>query len=162
MVEISLESSNDVKTSLSDDNKCNESQLSGVHVHRGLLSSTDLLTNHDGNNGYTVDRPTCDMVKQRDSLSLLDDIEKSSNDKRSEEMNSVSETGEFSTVRDRYKTIRKRKRASWRSDHIRRQRNAKGRISRAEMPYEELLKLREKERIAQQQRRERLRKCGVS
>ena len=56
---------------------------------------------------------------------------------------------------------KRRKRAPWKSDN-RKQKNSKGRPTRAEMPYEELLKLREKERIAQQLRRQRLRRCEVN
>ena len=68
---------------------------------------------------------------------------------------------DFMKSKGKGKGNKRRKRAPWKSDN-RRQKNSKGRPTRAEMPYEELLKLREKERIAQQLRRQRLRRCEVN
>lgn len=82
----------------------------------------------------------------------------------SKEINSLDmeTTHSFDLInpRSKGKGNRRRKRAPWKSDN-RRQKNSKGRPTRAEMPYEELLKLREKERIAQQLRRQRMRRCEV-
>lgn len=64
-------------------------------------------------------------------------------------------------VKIRYKVGKRRKRIPWGNEYNKRQKNPK-RLPRSEMPHEELLKLREKERKAQQQRRERMRRSEVT
>ena len=55
---------------------------------------------------------------------------------------------------------KRRKRVPWSSEYNRRQKNPR-RLPRSEMPHDELLRLREKERKAQQLRRERLKRSEV-
>ena len=63
-------------------------------------------------------------------------------------------------VKTRCKVGKRKKRVQWTSEYSRRQKNPK-RLPRSEMPHDELLKLREKERKAQQLRRERLKRAEV-
>ena len=63
-------------------------------------------------------------------------------------------------VKPRYKVGKRRRRAPWGSEYNKKQRNPR-RLPRSEMPHEELLKLREKERKAQKIRREHLKKAEV-
>lgn len=63
-------------------------------------------------------------------------------------------------VKVRCKIAKRRKRAPWGSEYSKRQKNSR-RLPRSEMLHEDLLKLREKERKAQQLRRNRLRKSEV-
>lgn len=63
-------------------------------------------------------------------------------------------------VKGRCKIGKRRKRVPWNSEYNRRQKNPR-RLPRSEMPHDELLRLREKERKAQQLRRERLKRAEV-
>eukprot|EP00794_Sanderia_malayensis_P006808 gene6808-7577_t len=162
MVKISLQINNSgTKTGLCDDNKRNELQLSCMNVfHRGLLSSSD-RTYYDTNNGCLEDKMTNDGKDQPMTVDQIDEVENQPYPPPTSEVESLSEKAveQIPQPKPKERSYKRRKRTTWRSDHVRKQRNSKGRPSRAEMPYEKLLKLREKERIAQQQRRERLRNC---
>jgi len=61
-------------------------------------------------------------------------------------------------LKSRCKAMKRRKRVPWSSEYNRRQKNPR-RLPRSEMPHDELLKLREKERKAQQLRRERMKRA---
>ena len=63
-------------------------------------------------------------------------------------------------LKGRCKVMKRRKRVPWSSEYNRRQKNPR-RLPRSEMPHDELLKLREKERKAQQLRRERMKRAEV-
>ncbi len=164
MVEISLEASSDTKTNLCGDNKCSELQLSSLNVHRGLLSFSD-HTNHD-NNACMENKMTFDSLERKDQSETSDPIAEAENQpcpsENLEDEPPLKKREYTPEQRPRGKATRKRRRAPWRPDIGRKQRSANRRPSRAEMPYDELIKLREKERIAQQQRRARLRKAEVS
>ncbi len=154
MVEISLESNNEETTSPSDDKKCHELQLSVLNVHRGLLSPIHPSANHD-----KEDNLTCHRVKRKERSGSMNGLNENHPCPRDFVPPAPSEC--TPALHEKSKVAKRRKKTSWRSEQCRKQKNAKGRLSRAEMPYDQLLKLREKERVAQQQRRQRLKKSEV-